>query len=104
RLLVKWLAGTLHEKQDAARDVEDELLLQKWLDGSLQPDGRKDRTLLLVSHTIPMTVRFAHGRCLVIRNGKLVRGPDRPLHDETEATHEMGGTDDLGVSAGVRVP
>lgn len=54
-------------------------LFRAWLGGGLgygNPD--RGRTLLLVSHTVATTIRFAAGRCLVVRDGRVARDPDGP--------------------------
>ena len=54
-------------------------LLGRWLDGSLHAGGpRPGRTLLLVSHSVETAVKFSLGRCLVVRDGRVLRGPDGP--------------------------
>jgi len=67
-------------------------LLRHWLNGGMSlasaPDRR--RTLLLVSHDVSTAVRFAEGRCLIMRAGAMVRGPDRPVPDERTALVDMG--------------
>lgn len=77
-------------------------LLRQWLAGDLsprppagapsQPGSRAERTLLLVSHTVATTIRFANGRCLVVADGRAVHLPTDP---------PLGPTDDPFGPAGL---
>ncbi len=68
-------------------------LLRHWLDGGMTPESSvadRRRTLMLVSHDVSTAVEFANGRCLVMRGGEMVRGPDCPVPDTRTALVEMG--------------
>lgn len=69
-------------------------LLREWVDGRLGESGpRPLRTLILVSHVIGPAVEFAGGRCVLMRDGRLVFGRLTGPNDLTPAQASPSNSD-----------